>query len=463
MTARALIVAGLSYGDEGKGATVDALVRKHNSSLVVRYNGGAQAAHHVHDGWRSHCFSQYGAGAFAGASTYLSKYMLVDPGALLQETLHLVGPCQVRDVQSKLYIDREALVVTRFHKAANRLIEAHRVPSHGSTGMGIGETIEYANEFGEDALRVKDLQSETAIRRKLPMLQGRLLDKIQRLLAFGKPETDPEWEILTKNLHNNAVVGTYQSAEWLKKNTKIVSEDWWKKRLAAAEDETIVFEGAQGILLDQTFGFQPHTTWSNTTFDNAEALLGNGEFRGEVRRVGVTRSYMTRHGAGPLVTEQTELDVLSEGDDNTTGPWQGRFRSGGLDLVALRYAVDVAGGIHDLAVNHLDRLLVNKQAPVCLAYYEETPSQFFVTHDYSWYGPRTDICVGQFTGHERYVRQEGLTQALGKVRPIHEQAKISDQNEAIHYAKEIARYLNAQNIILGFGREHSDRRWMSLL
>jgi adenylosuccinate synthase len=110
----------------------------------------------------------------------------------------------------------------------------------------------------------------------------------------------------------------------------------------------VVFEGAQGVLLDEWHGFHPYTTWSTTTFAQAETLLDGVP----AQRLGVVRTYMTRHGPGPFVTEDPAL-ALPE-SHNGHGDWQGAFRVGHFDAVALRYALEVTGPVDGLAVTHLD-------------------------------------------------------------------------------------------------------------
>jgi adenylosuccinate synthase len=123
MKHNAHIVVGMAYGDEGKGATVDLLVRKRNAGLVVRFNGGPQALHNVvtPDG-RHHSFAQFGSGTFVpGVRTHLSKFMLVDPMALVTEAdeLRKVG---VLDALQRISVDPRALIITPFQREVNRIL-----------------------------------------------------------------------------------------------------------------------------------------------------------------------------------------------------------------------------------------------------------------------------------------------------------------------------------------------------
>jgi adenylosuccinate synthase len=124
-----------------------------------------------------------------------------------------------------------------------------------------------------------------------------------------------------------------------------------------------VFEGAQGVLLDEWRGFHPYTTWSTTTFDNVTELTGGG-----FTRLGVLRCFTTRHGAGPMVTEDPALTAALIDPHNPTGQWQGAFRVGHFDAVAHRYAVEVCGGVDGLALTHLDTATSAPAVRLCLAY-----------------------------------------------------------------------------------------------
>ena len=172
---QAILVVDLGFGDAGKGSLVDYYVRHYRAHTVVRFNGGAQAAHNVvtPDG-RHHKFSQFGSGTFVpGVRTHLSRYMLVDPVALLAEERHLrqVG---VPDAFARLTIDPNAPVVTPFQRAANRLRELQRAAGrHGSCGMGIGETMADLIADPAQVLHARDLLRRPSV-----------LERLRRLL-FG--------------------------------------------------------------------------------------------------------------------------------------------------------------------------------------------------------------------------------------------------------------------------------------
>ncbi|NUP38314.1 MAG: adenylosuccinate synthetase, partial [Streptomyces sp.] len=139
------VVVDLGFGDAGKGATVDRLCRGGGVTAVVRFNGGAQAAHNVvtPDG-RHHTFAQFGSGTLHGVPTHLSRFTVVDPLALAAEADHLRG-LGVPDPYGLLTVDREAPLATPYHAAANRLREQARgAARHGSCGMGVGEAARYA-------------------------------------------------------------------------------------------------------------------------------------------------------------------------------------------------------------------------------------------------------------------------------------------------------------------------------
>ncbi|MFI0789171.1 adenylosuccinate synthetase [Streptomyces lydicus] len=123
---------------------------------------------------------------------------------------------------------------------------------------------------------------------------------------------------------------------------------------STARTGRLVLEGAQGVLLDEWHGFHPYTTWSTTTFAGAERLLAEAGRPHSALRLGVVRTCTTRHGPGPLVTEDPAPLRAQPEPHNGHGRWQGAFRAGHFDAVAHSYAVEVCGGVAALAVTHLD-------------------------------------------------------------------------------------------------------------
>ena len=348
----ATIVVDLGFGDAGKGTIVDYLVRRDGAGLVVRFNGGPQAAHNVVTGdGRHHTFSQFGGGTFVpGVRTALARFVLVEPYALLNEAAALAA-VGVADALDRLTIDRRCAVITPAHRAANRMRERARgSAAHGTCGIGFGEAVGDSFSRPDLTLRAADLGDRAKVVRTLIAVAAAKAADVADLLDDG-PDADA--------LRRPAWVG--QAADvYARVAASVTIADTTELLRSAASP--VVFEGAQGVLLDERHGFHPHTTWSTTTFANADAVLDAAGWTVRRRRVGVVRSYCTRHGAGPMVTADDRLR-LPEPHNGDDGP-QGRFRVGPFDAVAGRYAAGVAGPVDELAVTHLDRLV----PAICTAY-----------------------------------------------------------------------------------------------
>lgn len=351
MSRLALQVVDLGFGDCGKGTMVDFLVRRHAASLVVRFNGGPQAGHNVvlPDG-RQHTFAQFGSGTFVpGVRTLLSRDVLIEPYALFNEFAHLAS-LGLNDALARLFIDERCLMITPPQQMANRIRERSRgAAAHGTCGVGVGECVEDSLGRPELALRAGDIREPDRIRSRLAAM---LDDKRAALAECQCAVTDDERRVLDDPAWIDIAVGIYGE---LANAAHIISAD---EAAAALRDSSCsVFEGAQGVLLDEHHGFHPHTTWSTTTFANADALLDEAGIEARRQRIGVLRTYMTRHGPGPFVTECSSLKPADLPEPhNADDGWQGPFRRGVLDLVMLRYALAACGGVDALAVTHLDRL-----------------------------------------------------------------------------------------------------------
>jgi adenylosuccinate synthase len=341
-----VIVVDLGFGDAGKGTVVDWLCSRDGERrgaalprTVVRFNGGAQAAHNVvtADG-RHHTFAQFGSGMFTpGVRTHLSRFVLVDPLALAAEAADLAS-AGVAGALGRLTVDRHALLTTPYHRAANRARERARgAARHGSCGMGIGETVSYALGAQADAPRVGDCDAPRRLERKLTLLRDRVRAEFG---AAAGPRGEPSLP---------AVGDVSAACQAFAGRVRLVGSEYLAGLLRAGP---VVFEGAQGVLLDEWHGFHPYTTWSTTTFANAETLLADAGVTAGAARLGVVRSYLTRHGPGPLVTEDPTLELPES--HNGRNEWQGPVRTGHFDAVALRYAVQVTGGVDGIALTHVD-------------------------------------------------------------------------------------------------------------
>ncbi|TDC30006.1 adenylosuccinate synthetase [Micromonospora sp. 15K316] len=383
---RHVAVVDLGYGDAGKGTVVDWLCATRPVHTVVRFNGGAQAAHNVvlRDG-RHHTFAQFGAGTFhPGVRTHLSRHVVVDPLALAAEADHL-ATVGVPDALDRLTVDGAALLATPYHRAANRAREIARgADRHGSCGLGVGEAVAYGLTHPDDAPRVADCHDPALLRRRLTALRDRLTAELGPLGAPPVEDCLP------------AFTGFARRVE-------IVDRGWLAGALRTG---TCVFEGAQGVLLDERHGFHPYTTWSTTTFANADSLLAEAGLPDGATRIGVLRLVTTRHGPGPLVTEDPALPLVDP--RNPTNQWQGRFRFGHFDAVAHRYALAAAGGVDGLALTHLD--LAGPRLRICRRY---------DTTDRLTPGPPGDL-----------DRQAALTARLLRARPLYDDAP-TDWAEAV--------------------------------
>jgi adenylosuccinate synthase len=330
-------------------------VRALPGATVVRFNGGAQAGHNVvtPDG-RHHTFSQFGAGTFvAGVRTHLAARVIVHPTALLVEArcLEATG---VNDALERLTVDPRALVVTPFHQAACRLRELSRgAGRHGSCGVGVGEVVRDSLAHPEDALRVGDLADAGSLPRRLGRVRERILEDVRGL---PPPESGGDgWDAEMR-----VAAGTDAVDAWIDATRPFVA------RVEARSDADlgegiragtpVVFEGAQGVLLDEDRGFHPHTTWSRCTFSNVDELLREVTPDRALLRLGVARVHAHRHGPGPLPTESSELGAALAEPHNGDGGWQGRFRLGWPDLVLARYARAACGRVDAVALTHVDAL-----------------------------------------------------------------------------------------------------------
>ncbi len=353
-------VLGLGFGDCGKGLFVDALTRRWGAHTVVRFSGGAQAGHNVvapSEGGavrRHHTFSQFGAGTLVpGTRTVLLDPMIVHPTALLVEA-EALGRIGIHDALARLTIDARCRITTPFHQAAGRLRELARGDeAHGTCGVGVGETVRHALEHPDQAMRYAELAPaipHQARREKLHSIRETLLAELSTLFPNDDDErASAEFRVLRDETLAERWLGIARALA-----RQCIPSSAESNSTELRRPGCVLFEGAQGVLLDEGFGFHPHTTWSSITTIAVESAASRAGITSPIEHYGVLRTYLTRHGLGPLPTHDPSLDgQLTEPHNHSEG-WQGHFRRGHPDAVLLRYAIESAGKLTGLLISHLD-------------------------------------------------------------------------------------------------------------
>jgi adenylosuccinate synthase len=318
--------------------------------VVVRFNGGAQAGHTVvTPGGRRHVFSHVGSGAFTGAATFLSRFFVANPILYRRELAALAG----FGVTPRVSIDPRAPVTTPWDMMINQAVESARGSArHGSCGIGFGETIE-RNLDPAAALTAGDLLDRDRLAVTLQTIRSDYLPR--RLAVLGLSGRAPALDGLA--MSDDLLANYLADVEAFLAAVAIDRDGFARAR-------AVVFEGAQGLMLDQDRGAFPHVTRSSTGLRNVLALAQEAGI-GELDVTYATRAYVTRHGAGPLAHELDGLPAPGVHDaTNMPNAWQGSLRFGWLDLDVLGRAIaadlsDVPATVtvrHALAMTCVDQM-----------------------------------------------------------------------------------------------------------
>jgi adenylosuccinate synthase len=322
---RLTAVIGANYGDEGKGHVVDFLSRER--TIVVRFNGGAEGLRHV--------FHHFGSATFGGMPTFLSRHFVCNPVLFRTE----LNEIRQKGFVPRVSVDPLSPVTTPWDMMLNQAAEAARGENrHGSCGAGINETITRGEAGADFEFLVGDILGMDA-ERILRGIRDEWLPVRARELGLD-PLTVSPWanssELFARFLQDlRCMSEAIAVVPWSEVNT-----------------EDVVFEGAQGIGLDQGHWHFPHVTRSNTGLLNVQSLIQEAGLENEgLKVVYVTRPYVTRHGVGPLEREctQAELGPRVVDDTNVPNPHQGTLRWAHFDLDAFDARIEF-----DLANVELD-------------------------------------------------------------------------------------------------------------
>lgn len=343
-------VVGLQWGDEGKGKVVDILAEE--SHVVVRYAGGANAGHTVIIGDQKFALHLMPSGAVReGMWCVVANGVVLDPEIFIQEIEGLEEKGLY--LGDRLFISENAHVVLDYHKLEDRLREESLGKNKiGTTARGIGPC--YSDKIGRSyAVRMADLRDLNGLKLKLMNIAA-YKNKVFGAL-YGNTEVDAD------ALYEKCVMYADKLGPYITNTTKLLHE-------AMDEGKNILFEGAQGALLDIDHGTFPFVTSSNASSLGMGA--GCGVPMNKIDRfVGLVKAYSTRVGAGPFPTEQdNETGNMIREKGHEYGTTTGRpRRCGWFDAVATRYSAAI-GGITEIAMMHLDTLAGMKELKICKAY-----------------------------------------------------------------------------------------------
>ena len=343
------LLLGLQWGDEGKGKIVDVLTSKYN--IIARFQGGPNAGHTLEFDGIKHVLHTIPSGIFHdNALNLVGNGVVIDP-VIFKKELENLDKFNL-DYKSKLLISRKAHLILPTHRLLDAASEASKGKAKiGSTLKGIGPT--YMDKTGRNGMRVGDLElSDWKDKYRA------LANKHEAMINFYNVDIQYNLQELEAEF--------FKAVETLKSLQFIDSEEYLHQ--AQKNGKTILAEGAQGSLLDIDFGTYPFVTSSNTTAAGACTGLGIAPNKiGEV--FGIFKAYTTRVGSGPFPTELFDEDGERMGRvGNEFGATTGRARRcGWLDLVALKYAVQVSG-VTQLIMMKADVLSGFETLKVCTAY-----------------------------------------------------------------------------------------------
>ena len=346
------VIVGAQFGDEGKAKITDLLAKK--ADFIIRYQGGCNAGHTVVADDKKYKFHLVPSGIlYENKTCFIGAGVVIYPEAFKAELDELINQGVKKETFEKnLKISPLANITMPYHIDLDGINESNLGKNKiGTTKKGIGPT--YTDKYARTGLRIEDLFNEEALNKKLDLilpLKNKILDKVYGIKTYSKEE------ILSKLKEYKELFSSY------------VCFNWQELLRDAKKNKTILFEGAQGVLLDIDYGTYPYVTSSNPIAGGAGVGGGMGPMAIE-EAIGVFKAYITRVGEGPFITELT--DETGEKIQNigaefgvTTGR---KRRCGWFDGVIAKYSV-LVGGISKIALTKLDVFDTFEEIKFCYAY-----------------------------------------------------------------------------------------------
>jgi len=355
-------IVGTQWGDEGKGKIVDWISSK--ADLIVRYQGGNNAGHTIKVDNKVYKLNLLPSGIINNKKCAIGNGVVLDPWALINEITNLKEQ-GIEVNKDNLYIADNICLILPIHKLLDEINETSRGAKElGTTKKGIGPA--YEDKVGRRAIRICDLKNPKFLKQKINNLHEFHKEKI--LKHMHKIKSNYYEELLSMSEYLNS----FSVPLW-----KIINK-------LAQNNKNIVFEGAQGSMLDIDFGTYPYVTSSNTI--SGQIFSGTGfSYRGNHKILGITKAYTTRVGSGPFPTELTDNigEYLGEKGQEFGTVTKRKRRCGWFDSVLLKQSIKL-NGITDIVLTKLDVLDELKEINICIGYsienknYDYLPSEEFL-------------------------------------------------------------------------------------
>lgn len=368
------VIVGAQFGDEGKAKITDLLAKK--ADFIIRYQGGCNAGHTVVVDDKKYKFHLVPSGIlYENKTCFIGAGVVIYPEAFKDEINELINQGVKKEkFERNLKISPLANITMPYHIDLDGINESNLGKNKiGTTKKGIGPT--YSDKYARVGLRVEDLFNEEVLNKKLDLIlpiKNKILDKVYGIKTYSKEE------ILAKLKEYREIFAPYVCFEW----QELLRD--------AKKNKTILFEGAQGVLLDIDYGTYPFVTSSNPIAGGAGVGGGMGPIVIE-DAIGVFKAYITRVGEGPFITELTDetgekIQTIGAEFGVTTGR---KRRCGWFDGVIAKYSV-LVGGISAIALTKLDVFDTFDEIKLCVAYKnkktgeitESYPTNVYEHYDY---------------------------------------------------------------------------------